>query len=100
MWRCRARLPNVLGSFLKFDDWSYVGCRLSPRDRAIITEVNETAFSVNFLETGGIGCSESCEKVVCHLGYNDYRVHGCGFFELIKCVIIFRFFLRIVFRIN
>ena len=68
VWRCRARLPNVLGSFLKFDDWSYVGCRLSPRDRAIIREVNETAFSVNFLETGGIGCSESCDKVVCHLG--------------------------------
>ena len=44
VWRCCARLPNVLGSFLEvFDDCLYVGCRLSPRDRTIIREVNETA---------------------------------------------------------
>ena len=50
-------LPDV------FDDSSYVGRRLSPRDRAIIREVNETVFTLNFLKTAGIGCSESCEKV-------------------------------------
>ena len=45
-----------------FDDCSCVGCRLSPRDRSIIREMNETAFAEHFLETGGIGCSESWEK--------------------------------------
>ena len=36
-----------------FDDCSSVGRRLSPRERAIIREVNETVFALNFLETGG-----------------------------------------------
>ena len=49
-------LPEV------FDDCSHVGCKLSPLDRAIISKVNETVFAVSFLETGGIGCSGSCEK--------------------------------------
>ena len=58
VWRCRARLPDVLGSFLEvFDDCSHVGCRLSPSGVAIIRELNETVFPLNFLETGGIGCS-------------------------------------------
>ena len=46
-----------------FDDCSSVGLRLSPRDRAIIREVNETVFALNMLETGCIGLSESCEEV-------------------------------------
>ena len=37
-----------------FDDCSQVGRRLSPRDGAIIRELNETVFAMNFLETGGI----------------------------------------------
>ena len=37
------------------------GRRLSPRDRAIIKEMNESVFAMNFLTTGGY--SESCEKV-------------------------------------
>ena len=41
-----------------FDDCSYVGCRLSPRDRAIIRELNETAFAWNLQKTGGVGRSE------------------------------------------
>ena len=40
------------------------GCSSGSRRRAIIREVNETAFALKFLLTGGIGCSESCEKVV------------------------------------
>ena len=51
-------LPEVF-----FDDCSYVGCTRSPRERAIIRELNETVFALNFLETCGIDCSESCEKV-------------------------------------
>ena len=51
-------LPEV------FDDYSYAGCKLSPRDRAIIRELSDTVFCFkNFLETGGTGRSESCEKV-------------------------------------
>ena len=46
-----------------FDDCSYVGGRLSPRHRAIIKELDETAFALNFLQTGGFGCSASCENV-------------------------------------
>ena len=62
--RCHACLPDVLGSVLKFfDDCSYAGRRLSPRDRAIIRELNETVFADNFLETRGTVFSESCEKV-------------------------------------
>ena len=38
-------------------------CWLQARDRAIIREVNDNVFALNFLETGGIGYSESCEKV-------------------------------------
>ena len=44
-------LPEV------FDDCSDV-CR-----RPSIRKMNESAFSFNFLETGGLGLSESCEKV-------------------------------------
>ena len=54
--RCRV-LPEV------FDDCSSVSRRLSHRERAITREVNETAFALNFLETGGIVGSESCKKV-------------------------------------
>ena len=56
--RCRL-LPEV------FDGCSYVGRRLSPREKAIIKELlNETAFAFNFLVTGGVvGRSESSEKV-------------------------------------
>ena len=65
VWRCHARLPNVLGSFLKFfDDWSHVGRRLSPRGRTSIRKMNESVFDLNLVWTGGIGLSESCEKVV------------------------------------
>ena len=46
-----------------FDDCSSVSRRVSLRDRAIIREVNETAFALNFLETGGTVDSESCEIV-------------------------------------
>ena len=46
-----------------FDDCSRAGFKLSLRERAIIREMNETIFAVNFLETGGVGCSESCEEV-------------------------------------
>ena len=54
----RSRLPPEV-----FGDCSYFGCRLSLRDGAIIRELNETAFALNFPKTGGIGRSESCEKV-------------------------------------
>ena len=50
-------LPDV------FDDCSYVGHRRSPRDRAIIRELNETVFAINFLETGGLGLSVSRERL-------------------------------------
>ena len=64
MWRSRARLPDVLSSFLRFlHNCSCVGRKLSSRVRALIRELNETVFALNFLETGGIGRSESCEKV-------------------------------------
>ena len=36
-----------------FDDCSSVRRRLSPRERAIIRDLNETVFSLSFLETGG-----------------------------------------------
>ena len=39
------------------------GRRLSPRERAIIKEVHETVFALNFLETDSIVDSESCEKI-------------------------------------
>ena len=69
-------LPEV------FDDCSYGGRRLSPRDRAIIREVNETVFAVNFLETGNTVDSESCEKVGYSMLFNDrtspslHRLHS------------------------
>ena len=44
-------------------DCSYVGRRLSPRDGAIIRELNETVVAEHFLETGGTGYSESRGKV-------------------------------------
>ena len=50
-------LPEVV------DDCSHVGRRLSPRGRGLIRKMNGSAFALNFLETGGIGLSESCEKV-------------------------------------
>ena len=43
---------------------SLVGRMLSPRDKAIIREMNESAFAFDFLETGGIGHPGSCDKVV------------------------------------
>ena len=45
-------LPEV------FDDCSLVRRWLSPRDRAIIRELNECVFADNFVETDGISCSE------------------------------------------
>ena len=45
------------------DDCLYAGRRLSPRDRAIMRDMNESAFALNFLETGGVDISESCMKV-------------------------------------
>ena len=64
MWRCRLRLPNVLVFFLKylmtarpFVVW------LSLRERDIFREVNESVLALKFTETGGVGLSESCEKV-------------------------------------
>ena len=53
---CRV-LPEV------FDDCSSVCRRLSHRERAIIREVNEIAFALNFLETDGLAEFESCKKV-------------------------------------
>ena len=50
-------LPEV------FDDCSSVTRRVSPRERAIIMELNETVFAPNFLETGGTVGSESFVKV-------------------------------------
>ena len=65
VWRCRARLPKVLVSFLNvFDDCSSVRRGLSPREKAIFREVIETVFSLNFLETGCTLDSESCAKKV------------------------------------
>ena len=47
-WRDAAVLPNVLGSLLKcLNDSSSVGRRLSPRDGAIIREVNDIVFADN-----------------------------------------------------
>ena len=68
-----------------FDDCSHVGRRLSPRDRAIIRELNETVFALSFVETGGIGRSESCEKVRYLILSNDltspalHRLHSVIF---------------------
>ena len=50
-------LPEV------FDDCSRVGPRLSLRDRAFITEVNETVFCSKFLGDGQFCFSEACQKV-------------------------------------
>ena len=50
-------LPEV------FDDCSSVTRRVSPRERAIIMELNETVFAQNFLETGGTVGPESFVKV-------------------------------------
>ena len=61
VWRCRARLSNGLGSFLKRVMTARMLVAGSPRGRAIIRDLN--VFALNFLETGGIGRSESCEKV-------------------------------------
>ena len=46
---------DVLGSFLNF--------KMTPRMLGDRREVNETVFALNFMETGGVGRSESCEKV-------------------------------------
>ena len=59
-WRCGARLPNVLVSFLKYLTTArpfVVGSLLVTR------EVNETVFALDFFQTGGIVGSESCGKV-------------------------------------
>ena len=65
VWRCRARPPNVLGSFLKFLMTARMLVASSlPRDMGIIRELNETVFALNFLKTRGIGRSETCERVV------------------------------------
>ena len=63
MWRCRARLPNVLASFLKYLS-SSVGRRLSLREGDILKEVNDSVFALNFLVTGGIGCSSVKSEVL------------------------------------
>ena len=54
-----------------FVDCSYVGRRPTPRHRAITRAMKESAFALNFLETGGIGLSESCEKVACSILSTD-----------------------------
>ena len=49
----RARLlPEV------FDDFSCVGRKLSSRVSAIIRKMNQTAFALSFLETGGVARAE------------------------------------------
>ena len=48
VWRCRACLPDVLSSFLKCWRLSRVGRKLSPRVRAIIRELAETVFFIEF----------------------------------------------------
>ena len=53
------------------DGCSSVSGGLSLRERAIIREVNETVFALNFFETGGIVGSESREKV----GYSTLSIH-------------------------
>ena len=56
-----AKRPRLLPEVI--DDCWYVGRRLSARDVAVIREFNETVFALIFLETGGVGRSESSEKV-------------------------------------
>ena len=58
VWRCRARLPIVLGSFLK--------CFMTTRmlvAGSVLVMGRSSGGALNFLETGGTGCFESCEKV-------------------------------------
>ena len=50
----RARLSFVLVSFLQFSMTARLFVAGSLLERAIIREVNETVFAVNFLETGDI----------------------------------------------
>ena len=50
-------LPEV------FNDCSCGSQALSSRGKATIREMNESAFALNFLETGGVGRSESSEMV-------------------------------------
>ena len=45
--------------------------RRSPRERAIIGEVNETVFALDFLETGGVASSKSCKKVGYSILFTD-----------------------------
>ena len=54
-----------------FDDRSCVCRRLSPRYMAIIRKMNESDFSLSFLETGGVGLSESRAKVECYIMSTD-----------------------------
>ena len=64
MWCCHARTATPSRVFPEvFDDCSVVGRKLSLCDRAIIGELNETVFALNFWETGGIGYSGSREMV-------------------------------------
>ena len=43
------------------DDCSHVGRRFCRRDGAIIREMNDSFFTLNFLENGGIGLNITCE---------------------------------------
>ena len=64
VWRCHARLPNVIGSFLNF----LMTVRMLVAGSLLVTgrssgKWNQTVCAVNFLETGGVGFSAPCEKV-------------------------------------
>ena len=63
MWRLPCASATRSRVLLEvFDVYSSVSRRLSPREWAIIREVNETVVARNFLETGGIVASQSSEK--------------------------------------
>ena len=62
MWRCRARLPNVLGSFLT----CLMTARVLVAGSLLVIgriERDRFCFELTFLETVGIGLSESGDKV-------------------------------------
>ena len=64
MWRCHARLPNVLGSSVAF---SMTARALVAGFLLVIGQSsgrwNDSVSALNFLKTGGIGHSEWSEKV-------------------------------------
>ena len=64
-WRCRARLPNVLVSFLKYVTTvrPFVVGSLLVKGPSW-GKWSETILALKFLETGGTVDSESCDKVV------------------------------------